>query len=109
MLVNQANNLVLAAKTNIATNFWQRFIGLSYRKELSADTVLIFPNCQIIHMFFMFFPLGLIFLNTDKEVVQVVKSISPWKISPHVKKAYYLIEGNPEVTKHVNVGDIFTW
>ena len=57
----------------------------------------------------MRFPLGLIFLNKQKEVVNIVKKIEPWKISPLIKEAYFIIEGSPEITKNLKIGDFLDW
>jgi len=109
MLKNETQNKHLATNVVLATTFGRRLKGLSFSKKLSPDTVWIFPHCQIIHMFFMRFPLGLIFLDQKKAVIHIVKTINPWKISPYVKNAYYVIEACPEIMENIQIGETLAW
>ncbi|MFC1478609.1 DUF192 domain-containing protein [Candidatus Margulisiibacteriota bacterium] len=105
MLFNRTQNKVITQNIVLADSFILRLKGLSLTNRKPVDTAWIFPECQIIHMFFMFFPIGLIYLDRQKQVVRCIDRIKPWRISPFVKKAYYIVEVLPEVTQNVNVGD----
>ncbi|MFH1429779.1 MAG: DUF192 domain-containing protein [Candidatus Margulisiibacteriota bacterium] len=106
MLFNKTQNKVITKNTVLANSFLRRLKGLSLTSSKPIDTAWIFPKCQIIHMYFMFFPLGLIYLDRQKKVVKCVKRIKPWTISPFVRKAHYVVEVLPEVTQNINVGDL---
>jgi hypothetical protein len=88
----------------VAESFFQRLKGLSFTRTLDPDTAWVFPRCQIVHMFFMQYPLGLIYLDRNKIVVRVVERIDPWRIAPYVREAYYVVEVVPEKTRGLRVG-----
>ncbi len=65
-----------------ANNFWQRFKGLLFYKSPLEEGLLI-TRCNSIHMFFMKFPIDVVFLNQSNTVVKVVSNVKPWSfISP---------------------------
>ena len=65
----------------MALSLWQRFRGLMMRKALAPGEGMFFPRCSGVHMFFMRFPIDLVYVNADKEVVKIVEAIKPWRMS----------------------------
>jgi uncharacterized protein len=64
-----------------------------FARELADDAGLLIDPCSSIHMFFMRFPLDVIYLNKDDQVVRVQQGIRPWRIGPlHTRGARYVIE-----------------
>ena len=81
----------LFSQVELAGTFWKRFKGLMFVKKLFFDGLLIFP-CHSIHMFWMYFPLDLIFIDKQKQVVYVMQNIQPNAFSPGIRSAYYVLE-----------------
>jgi uncharacterized protein len=95
ILINKTRNTNLG-KTDIADSFMSRFMGLMLRKDLERGLILKLPSSRsrrgsAIHMFFMRFPLDIIFADADKKVVDMV-SIDPWKTYTPKAPAKYVIE-----------------
>ena len=62
-------------------------------------------------MFFMKFPIDVVFADSDKKVVGLVKNIKPFYLSPIFLKGYYAVElavGTIDKTKTA-VGDKINW
>jgi hypothetical protein len=82
----------IAAEASLAENFIERFIGLLSRSALQSEEALVIPRCASVHMFFMRFPLDVLFCSREMEILQLVENLRPWRISPYVSGAYYAVE-----------------
>jgi uncharacterized protein len=98
------SNIILINKTkgtrlgevDFANSFMSRFLGLMFRNTLERGLILKLPSSRsrrgsAIHMFFMKFPLDIIFADSDKMIVDMV-SIEPWKTYTPKAPAKYVIE-----------------
>lgn len=107
MLYNiNKDNLVLE-NVSLANGFLQKFKGLMGRKKLNKSEGLMLLNCNSIHTCFMRFPIDVVFLNIDHEVIVLKQGVRPWRMVNFVKKAYITVE-MPEGTiehKKIEVGD----
>jgi uncharacterized membrane protein (UPF0127 family) len=95
MVINRTKSTVLG-ESEIADTFFSRLRGTMFKKELKRGLILKLPNTRsrsgsAIHMFFVRFPLDIIFADADRKVVDVV-SIDPWKTYTPKKPAKYVIE-----------------
>jgi len=64
-----------------AKRFSQRFLGLTVFSHLPADRGLLFRRCRSIHMFFMRFPIDVVFLDRSGGVVRICESLKPWSMA----------------------------
>lgn len=83
---------VIVSELRIADNFWTRFVGLQFAPSLKEGTGLLIRPCNSVHMFFMRFPIDVVFLTKDLVVEQILPDLKPWRISPVVLKAYQTLE-----------------
>ncbi len=72
---------VLLDHMETALALWDRFRGLMLRTELPAGQGLLLTDCRSIHMFFMRFPIDLVYLDGGNRVVKIVHRIKPWRLS----------------------------
>jgi uncharacterized protein len=94
-LINKSKGIDLG-KLDLADSFLSRFMGLMFRKNPEKGLILKLPSSRsrrgsAIHMFFMRFPLDIIFLDADKKIVDMV-SIKPWKTYTPKAPSKYVIE-----------------
>lgn len=76
-----------------AHGFLARGRGLMFARELPDGAGLVIDPCSSIHMFFMRFPLDVVYVSRDDQVVRVQEGIKPWRVGPlHTKGARYVIE-----------------
>jgi uncharacterized membrane protein (UPF0127 family) len=83
---------LLADHVELAANPFSRFMGLMFRAELPPGHGLVIRPCNSIHMFFMRFPLDVLFVDREDRVVRVLDSIRPWRASSLVRGARAAIE-----------------
>lgn len=54
---------------------------------------MVIDPCTSIHMFFMRFPLDVLYMSRDNVVVRAQEGIKPWRIGPlRTRDAAYVIE-----------------
>lgn len=106
-VLNTSKNTTLGENISLADTFLTRTLGLIPRSSISDGEGLIIDPCNSIHMFFMRFPIDVLFVGSDNIVVYVIKNIKPWRVSKVVWNAKYVIElpvGTVERT-NTKVGD----
>lgn len=61
--------------------------------EFTDGHALVIDPCTSIHMFFMRFPIDVLYLNRDNEVVRAQKGLKPWRVGPlYTRGARFVIE-----------------
>lgn len=112
---NTHTNEVVIPRAKWCKSFLCHLRGLQFRRHLPADEALLFVTGSesktntAIHMFFMFFDIGVVWL--DKEGVVVDKKYAKtWRPAyAPAKPAKYYIEANPEILERVQVGDVLNF
>jgi uncharacterized membrane protein (UPF0127 family) len=69
------------AEVEVARGFFEKFWGLLGRDSLDDQKGLMLTNCSSIHTCFMRFPLDLIFIDSDFQVVKLVRHLVPWRMA----------------------------
>ncbi|MBS4213276.1 DUF192 domain-containing protein [Neobacillus rhizophilus] len=77
---------------HLADSIMKRVIGLMFRKKPIVNEGLWIIPCNAVHMFFVRFPIDIVFINKQNEVVKVYHSLKPWKMTKPVKTAYSTLE-----------------
>ncbi|KNZ41687.1 hypothetical protein AKG39_10615 [Acetobacterium bakii] len=86
------NGAVLADEIRIADHFFQRLVGLLKDKTLSPNQGLLLNRCRQVHTIGMKFPIDVIFLSEDGEVLLIQNDMRSGQISPTVKGAFWCLE-----------------
>ena len=91
-VVNRTRGTILAGRARRARGFLQRLLGLMGAPALPAGEALVLDPCASIHMFFMRFPIDVVFAAADLSVVAVVHAIRPWRMTRFYPSARLAIE-----------------
>jgi len=70
---------VVCASCLLADTVWTRFRGLMGRRELAPGGGLLLRPSGSVHTCFMRFPIDIVFLDGELEVVAVSPSVRPWR------------------------------
>lgn len=107
-IYNQRTNQLISSNVEMANTYFKRLKGLMFKRSIPSDFSLIITPCNSIHMFFMRFPLDILFVNKENQVVGVSSRIKPWRLSKIYFKAHYVIEMNAGTIERLNIskGDI---
>lgn len=105
---NLTRDTTIAERARVARSFVARGRGLMFTRDLPEGSGLVIDPCGSIHMFFMRFPLDVLYVDRDHRVVRVQREIRPWRVGPlHTRGARYVIELPVGVIAHsgTQVGD----
>ena len=107
-LINKTNNLTIFNQVKIAKGFWQRLVGLMFKKEVREEECLVFFECNWIHTFFMCVPIDVLYLDRKMRVIKILRNIPPFKFLYPVKNSQIVIEtsANNKNLDKVKEGDI---
>jgi uncharacterized membrane protein (UPF0127 family) len=78
---NTTRGTVLADRAEGAVRFGERLRGLLGRDTLPDGEGLWIEPCNSVHMWFMRFPIDVVFAARDGRVVAVVPDLRPWSMT----------------------------
>src|SRR5438477_5749834 len=79
-ITNATRQTTLAKNARRADGFFARGRGLMFTSHLPEGGGLILDPCNAIVMFFMSYPLDIVFLDKEGKVVFMYKGIKPWRM-----------------------------
>jgi hypothetical protein len=110
-VVNKETGEVLLESARWCSSHLCRLRGLQFRRRLEPGEALILVKdrdsvaASSIHMFFVFFPIAAVWINSQGKVTsaQLAKPWRPFYASP--EPARYVLETSPEFLERITVGD----
>lgn len=91
--------------------FYNKCLGLMFH-NLKENEVAVLKNYkqEILHTFFVFYPIDIVFLDKNKKVINIKRKIKPFttKIIPN-KKAMHVLEFKSGSTKDIKIGQRITF
>jgi uncharacterized membrane protein (UPF0127 family) len=112
ILKDAQTGAVVLPRTRWCASFWCHFKGLMFAPSLPDDEGLLFvTNSEgrthtTIHMFFMRFKIGVVWLDGAGKVVDKQLAL-PWRPAyAPAKPAQYYLEANVSILDRVQVGDV---
>jgi len=88
----KGNVITIPYQIQMADSFFKRLKGLMFQKDPIKNEGLWIVPCNAVHMFFMNFPIDIVLLNEQNEVVKVYHSLRPWKITKPESAAHSTLE-----------------
>lgn len=106
-LVNKNSGVVISQNLKIAQGFLARLKGLMFRQAMECTEALLFYHAPSIHTFFMFFPIDIVFLDKNMQIMRICKDLKPWR-AVFCPGAYMTIELPPNRLSEVfaSLGDV---
>ena len=115
MLFNQTQNQILIEKIKIAKTHHQKAKGLMFENKNKFDYALIFDFEKEVrmqaslHMMFVFFPITVLFLDSEKKIIEVA-NLKPFQLNYTPKhKVRYALEVPVRLEPKVKLGDELKW
>ena len=116
MIKNISKNKIITAKHKVADTVFSRGLGLMFSRKKNFDYGLVFDleretrTGASIHMFFVFYPINLVFLDAQKRVVDTRIGLKPWQMAMPRAKCRYVIELPTKYgKKFFSLGDKLSW
>jgi uncharacterized protein len=112
-MINLTTGETIAQHIVRCDTFWKRGRGLMFRRQSTVEDgqVYLFVEGResvaqtAVHMLFVFFPIAVIWLGSDRRVVDkaLARPFRPY-YAPR-RPAQYYVEGHPSLLEQVSVGD----
>jgi len=67
----------------VAASFRSRLLGLAGLREMPPGTALLIPRCSSVHTFGMRFPIHVLFLDAEFEVIDERRVVKPRRVVWH--------------------------
>lgn len=74
------------------------------RRSLPEGQSLLIDPCTSVHMFFMRFPLDVVYLDKENKVVKVAAGLKPWRIDMGEKGAKRVLEMSSGAASAAGIG-----
>ena len=111
MIKNLTTGQIIATEVKWCDTFLSKGRGLMFRRAIREHEALVFAESKesisltSIHMFFVFFPIAVIWLDAERKVVDKVlaRPFRPY-YAPQ-RPAQYFVEGHPNILDKVQIGD----
>jgi len=108
---SEADDRLLLRRARRCASFLCRLRGLTFRRALGENEGLLLVGKResrrdaAIHMFFVFFPIGVVWLDGEQRVVdaQLARPFRPFYAPQAAAKD--ILEGPPSIVERVRVGD----
>ena len=91
-IVNRSKDAVVAERAEVAETFVARLRGLLGRRRLDDGYGMVIRPTDMIHTFFMAFPIDVVFLDASQRVLRVFPNMGKNRISPLVRHAACVVE-----------------
>lgn len=85
------NGQIISRNISMADSFYTKLMGFMFCPRPSDDTGILFKTNSI-QTHFMRFNLDVVFLSSSYQVVKVIRSLKPWRMTRFYFKAKYTLE-----------------
>ena len=94
MKVSNPTKRKILANAKLCNDAFSKFVGLMLSTDKNKSLAFKFSKERIIslHMFFVFYPIDVLFLDKNKIVVDKKENFKPFRFYKSKKKAMYAIE-----------------
>jgi uncharacterized membrane protein (UPF0127 family) len=92
IIKNISQKTILSSDARVCSSLWQKARGLMFSPQ--KDLVFVSAREQKIplHMFFVFYPIDVLYLNKEKKVVECKENFLPFTFYNPQHKAHYVVE-----------------
>jgi uncharacterized protein len=79
--VRTAGGAVVCERCEVPRGAFARMRGLLGRDRLEPGTGMLIDAAPSVHMFFMRFPIDVVFLDRDRMIVGIRHRLAPWRVA----------------------------
>jgi uncharacterized protein len=91
-IINKTKEITISESAKLCHSLLQKATGLMFSRQKDLIFEEKVERIVRLHMFFVFYPIDVIFLNKDKQVVELKQHFKPFTFYNPLHKAQYIIE-----------------
>jgi uncharacterized protein len=110
-VVNQTRGTLLGSRVRLADDMASRVRGFLFRPAPAGGEGILLSPCKAVHMYGVRFPLDVVFISEQGQVVATYRDLAPWRRSALHGSALHALE-LPAGTIRASgtlVGDVLSW
>ncbi len=92
MQLKDSKGNILLPRIRLADTFLTRARGLLFSPAIGEEAGLWIKPCRSVHSFFMTYPIDVVFLDKELNIVFILKNMQPWRTSPICRTAGSVLE-----------------
>ena len=92
MIIHNTTQKVISNEERFCNTFLSQAIGLMFRSKQNLIMKLPREKRIALHMFLVFYPIEVLLLNKDKEIVEIKRNFKPFTFWNSKEKGKYVIE-----------------
>lgn len=89
---NETRQVPLITRGRLANTFWLRLRGLLGTDALQKEEGLILAGEKSIHTLFMKFPIDVVYVNKQYQVIRTDVNMVPYRLGPFIAQSAYILE-----------------
>jgi uncharacterized membrane protein (UPF0127 family) len=92
--LNLTRQAYLCTRLSTALTHWTRLRGLigTARHDFTTGSGLWIAPCHGVHTFAMSFPIDVLYLDSQDEVIHLEANLKPWRFAPVLSRAKSVLE-----------------
>ena len=104
---NTTRGTTIVSHGRVADSYFPRLWGLMGAAALAPGEGLLIVPCNSIHTQFMRFPIDVLYVSRDLEVVHIDAHMAPWRFGRIHREAHFVIElpAGTAAATNTEVGD----
>lgn len=94
-MIKDSSGKVIVGKSRLCKDFFSKSIGLMFSlPKKDFGLIFAFKDERIIglHMWFVFYPIDVVFLDRQKKVVDILENFRPFTFASSKTRAMYAVE-----------------
>ena len=89
---NKTRKMLLSEDATLCSTLWQKARGLMFRPQQDLIFVEKEESRIALHMWFVFYPIDVIYCDASFRVVEMKRNFMPWSFYSPSQKAMYVLE-----------------
>jgi len=92
MLFNKTRNWLISSHERYCRTALSQALGLMFRRKQNLIMEFSHEKRVSLHMFFVFFPIDVLLLNSQKEIVEIKRQLKPFSFWRSQQQGKYVVE-----------------
>lgn len=92
MIIHNITQKIISNEEIICNSFFSQARGLMFRQKQNQVMAFNKERKVSLHMFFVFYPIDVLILNKNKEIVEIKRNFKPFTFWHSKEKGKYVVE-----------------
>ncbi len=109
MILNKKTGKIISQDETFCYSILSQLRGLMFSTRKNLIMVFDKEKKVSLHNWFVFFTIDVLFLDSEKKIVEIKRGLRPFGFYFAKKKAKYVVESGGENSTRCQIGDTLKW